>query len=626
MSADSTIRILYMKRVFIIALTFVFAMAIGANAQESGPTPKEKPAAQQPATPQKTERPTAAARTSSRSRSITGRVIDESNSPIEDASIVSFPAGLMNSSQSVATAAKIRPTSTDEQGKFALENLTPGAYMVFAEVPGYVTAPDIDNNNREQKYYRPGDSMTIRMIKGGVITGTVTTSAGEPVVSVRVNPVRLRDLKGRAAHQSAFDLQREWKTDDRGVYRIYGLDPGVYLISTGGRGLIQFVAEGYDGDAPTYYPSATRDNASEVVVHSGEELMGIDIRYRDSKGHAISGSVSGATAAAPMALVTVILSDAVTEAFAGMSMVPMAPGTHAFAFDAVPDGEYVVVAVASDYTSGSPPRKITVKGADVTGLELAITPFGSIEGRVTLEPALGAASKADCQNKSAAQIEETVILARVDVKSKEQAPAAKAFSLFPFPVDSTPNNKGEFKVPRLEAARHRIDARMPSEDWYVRRITLPPDAPATQPKDAARDGVTVKTGERVAGMNITLAEGAAGVRGRVLPATEGARIPAALRLHLIPSEKESAEETLRFVEVAVESDGTFALTNLAPGKYWMLARAVTDEASTNNPPRPMAWDNDGRKQLRKEGEAANIALELQPCQRLTDYVLRYKKQ
>ena len=278
--------------------------------------------------------------------------------------------------------------------------------MVFAEVPGYVTAPDIDDNNREQKYYRPGDSLTIRMIKGGVITGTVTTSAGEPVMGVRVNPVRLRDLKGRAARQNAFDLQREWKTDDRGVYRIYGLEPGVYLISTGGKGFIQLMTEGYDGDAPTYYASATRDNATEIIVHSGEELMGIDIRYRDSKGHAISGTVSGATAASPMALVTVILSDAVTGAFAGMSMLPMAPGAHAFAFDAVPDGEYVVVAVASDYTSGSPPRKITVKGADVTGLELALAPFGSIEGRVALEQALGAERKADCQNKSAAQIEE----------------------------------------------------------------------------------------------------------------------------------------------------------------------------------------------------------------------------
>ncbi|HST22032.1 MAG TPA: carboxypeptidase-like regulatory domain-containing protein, partial [Blastocatellia bacterium] len=319
-----------MKR---LLFTLIFlALAIGANAQESSPTPKGKPAARRPATPQSTERPTAGARTASRSQSITGRVVDEGNSPIEDAAVVSFPAGIMNySSQSAATVARIRQTNTDEQGKFELENLTSGAYLIGAEVPGYVTAPDIDDNNREPKYYRPGDSLTIKMIKGGVITGTVTTSTGEPVTGVRVNPIRLRDLKDRPARQSIFDLQREWKTDDRGVYRIYGLEPGAYLISTGGKGFVQLIAEGYDRDAPTYYASATRDTATEIIVHSGEELMGIDIRYRDGKGHAISGSISGGTGSSFVSIGTVILSDAVTEAFVGMSITPMATGTHAFA-------------------------------------------------------------------------------------------------------------------------------------------------------------------------------------------------------------------------------------------------------------------------------------------------------
>ena len=110
-----------MKR-FLFTLIFL-ALAIGANAQEPSPTPKGKPAARRPATPQSTESPTANARTASRSQSITGRVIDEGNSPIEDAAIVSFPAGLMNySSQSAATAAKIRQINTDEQGKFEVRD------------------------------------------------------------------------------------------------------------------------------------------------------------------------------------------------------------------------------------------------------------------------------------------------------------------------------------------------------------------------------------------------------------------------------------------------------------------------------------------------------------------------
>jgi protocatechuate 3,4-dioxygenase beta subunit len=633
-----------MRRFIIAALVFMLGLATLANARQSAEPKVAEPKVAEPkvaeqkvaepkagANAQAAQRPAPVGRASSRSRTITGRVIDENNQPLEDATIISLPAGLINSRQNATRAAQIRPTSADEQGKFVLENVLPGAYMIYAEAPGYVTAPEIDDGNREQKYYRPGDSVTIRMIKGGVITGSVTASAGEPVVGVRVNPIRVRDIKGRTARQNVFDLQREWKTDDRGVYRIYGLEPGVYLISAGGKGLVPFIIEGYDTDAPTFYPSASRDNATEVTAHSGEEAIGIDIRYRDNKGHMISGSVTGANAVSNVAAVTVVLNDALTEAFGGMAITPMAPGAHSFAFDVVPDGDYVVSAVSSDYTAGSAPQLVTMKGADVTGLELALVPYGSIEGVIALEQAPGAERKPECQNGRKASIEEVVALARLDRKvhkddkGKQQPPPLKVFDLFPFPVDSGANSKGEFKISRLESSRYHIQPKLPSEDWYVRSITLPPDPPATQPKDAARNGIALKTGERIAGMIIKLSENAAAIRGRVVSATEGERLPPGLRLHMIPAEKEFADDTLRFAETALQSDGAFVISNLPPGRYFLIARAA-DEAADNREPRPVAWDAEGRKQLRVEGESANIALELQPCQRVTDYTLRYKKK
>jgi protocatechuate 3,4-dioxygenase beta subunit len=613
-----------MKR--LLSIVLFLALAINAGAQQPNPSPQEKLA-----TSTQQNAPSAATATrQTRSRTITGRVVDEGNSPISDATIVSLPAGIANAPQSAATATRIRPTSTDEQGKFTLENLTPGAYIMVAQVPGYVIAPDLDDDTRQQKYYRPGDYATIRLIKGGVITGTITNSSGEPVIGVRVNPMRLRDLKGRSTQQTVFDVQHEWKTDDRGVYRIYGLEPGVYLINAGGRSIIPILMGGYDGDVPTYYPSATRDTATEVTLHSGEEITGLDIRYRDARGHVVSGMVTGGAPASPVVVTTVILNEAATGAFAGMAIAPLAPGAHAFAFDGVPDGEFMVTAAASDYTSGSTPRRITIKGTDVTGIELALAPFGSIEGRVTLEPVPAAdRAKVECQNKRISSIEEAVILARLDSKSqpdeksKEQAAPGKTFSLFPFAVDSTPNNKGEFKVSMLDAARYHIALRLPGEDWYVRAITLPSDPPATSSQDAARNGLLIKSGEHVKGITITLAEGAAGARGRILPATEGAHLPAVLRLHLVPAEKESPDATLRFAEVTVQSDGAFALTNLAPGRYWILMRPTPEDPAADTAPRPVAWDAEGRARLRKEAEAANLIVDLQPCQRLTDYVLRY---
>jgi hypothetical protein len=105
-----------------------------------------------------------------------------------------------------------RSIGTDEYGKFHADDLDIGAYTATAYVAGYVPATEVD----EREYHRPGDVINLRMMKGGVITGTVTTSSGEPVVDVRVSTIRVRDGEGRSirgANQSVNSQQ----TDDRGV-------------------------------------------------------------------------------------------------------------------------------------------------------------------------------------------------------------------------------------------------------------------------------------------------------------------------------------------------------------------------------------------------------------------------
>jgi protocatechuate 3,4-dioxygenase beta subunit len=599
--------------------TVIFlTLTAGAFAQPASPAAQDKPA-EAPATPR-----------AARARTITGRVIDQNHMPLEDATIVLLPAGITNMQQTVMTAAKIRPTSSDEQGHFALDNLSPGAYIIYADLPGYVAAPD-DNEAREQKYYRPGDTANIYMIKGGVITGTVTTMTGEPMIGIKVNAIRLRDLKGRAAFQNASGIQREFRTDDRGVYRIYGLLPGTYLISAGGRSIVPVVSGAFDSDAPTYHPSSTRDTAAEVTVHSGEELSSIDIRYRDYAGHALSGTLTGTVSGnSAMNVALVVLSDAATQALLGFAVTPLAQGPRGFQFDGIADGEYVVKATASDESAGSPPRRVTVKGADVTGVELTIAPYASIAGRVVLEPAPTAEHKAGCQPRRASAIEETILLARADnpvsraANDKGQPPARplKTFNLSPIPADSTPNNKGEFKLGRLEAGRQRVIVRFPSEDWYVRRLQLPPLPPATEARDAARNGVTVKAGEQVQGLTLTLAEGAAGLRGRVMQATEGVRLPERLRVHLVPAEKEAADDLLRYYEAEVRGD-SFELKNLSPGRYFVIARRAAEDDADEESPRPVAWDADARQRLRQRAEAAAVVVELRPCQRVNDYSLKY---
>jgi len=63
----------------------------------------------------------------------------------------------------------------------------------------------------------------------GVITGRVTTLTGEPMVGVRVIALMVKNLNGDPERRQFGGRLRY--TDDRGVYRIYGLRPNTFQIS-----------------------------------------------------------------------------------------------------------------------------------------------------------------------------------------------------------------------------------------------------------------------------------------------------------------------------------------------------------------------------------------------------------
>jgi hypothetical protein len=143
--------------------------------------------------------------------------------------------------------------NTDANGNFKYRGLGPEVETQFYWVratQGEVYAPKslfnplVDNDN------------TVVMVKGGVITGRITNSDGEPVVNAGVNLVMARDAEGKPPMLGGVEI---WiAADDRGVYRFWGLTPGTYFVYTGN----------YSG------------KAAEVTVRGGVETSGIDLRYR----------------------------------------------------------------------------------------------------------------------------------------------------------------------------------------------------------------------------------------------------------------------------------------------------------------------------------------------------------
>src|SRR5262249_43288628 len=121
-------------------------------------------------------------------------------------------------------------------------------------------------------------------------------------------------------------------------------------------------------------------------------------------------------------------------------------------------------------------------------------------------------------------------------------------------------------------------------------------------------------------LSVAIGQDAAGLRGRLDRGEE----TAPMRIHLVPAEREDANNVLRYSETLVGSDGSFAFANLAPGRYFLAAVREPVEEKAPTLRRPPAFDPTLRAKVRREAETANVVVELKPCQQMVDYKLPLK--
>ncbi len=540
-----------------------------------------------------------------RTGSINGRVVAEDGALVSGARVFVSAIGDRTPSPS-------RNIPLDDDGNFTVNNLEARGYRVSASLPGYVTAGEDDS----WRVARLGDTVTVMLTKGGVITGRVTNQSGEPVIGVMMQATRVKDAAGKPITVMLNAMGGSLSaTDDRGIYRIYGLSAGSYVVATQNANMI-VNGSPYAGLVSTFYPSNTREGATEVQVTPGGETSGIDLRFRGETGHSISGKVSGAVPGAAESSmvargVSVRLTVPGTQQTLAQSFVQTGREQFGFELKGIANGEYEISAAnfQPDGTNAtSPTRRITVRNADVSGVELVLASLASIAGKFVVEPAAGLKpdEQALCVKGRPAALNEIVLNAQT------VAPR-KTFQTTMGIGDTAPAEDGAFTLPSLEAGQYRLQLNLPGDGWYVKSLA----PPASKTANAA---LTLSAGEKLSGVVVTLAEGAAQIRGK----WQG-KVTGKMRVHLVPADVAAANDVLRYYEAPLSSDGAFTLTHLAPGKYWLVVKAAQALVEGERLVRPLAWDATARAALRKEAEAAQQAVELSACMRISEYKLAASK-
>jgi hypothetical protein len=164
---------------------------------------------------------------------------------------------------------------TDTNGEYRITNVPAGTYEVTVVVPpGLILAEETFTSRT--LIVSKGESVEnvrIELIRSGVITGKIVDSDGRPLIEQQVT-VFPEKLGGRNHHSPVVAT-----TDDRGIYRAYGLPAGTYRVAAG-TGEEEWVATRGQGASfkRIYYPDAPDVTQAKLIeVTEGSETKEINI-------------------------------------------------------------------------------------------------------------------------------------------------------------------------------------------------------------------------------------------------------------------------------------------------------------------------------------------------------------
>lgn len=477
---------------------------------------------------------------------------------------------------------RMRPVArvkADDQGRYKLTGVPPGRYHLSPVSPGFV----FDELNTSS--WMPGKvinltageevkDMDFALARGGVVTGRVTDSEGRPVVECYVTLIPA-DANERRKRQRQDPLI--YATDDRGVYRVWDLAPGRYLVYAG-RSSDNTYALG-DEDAAdfypqTFHPSTTDESQARVVeVTAGSVAEQVDIalgkmlrtyeasgRVVDDDGRALPGVYVNVGPLSPdgREMTGHSSNTGRTDERGEFRAKGLMPGRW---------GAWGVGAAESDIVSGKQGAtygdmvSFEVAERNVEGLELRMSRGATVSGVVSIE----------------GTSDPNVLAARSGMKLwvRVETPPGAASPPGHTRMDVKPD--GTFQVTGLRPGRVHFDLAWPRlkglSPLHLKREGV--DQPG---------GLEVRKGEHVKDVHIAYAYGTAVVRGQVQ--FRGGARPAGARFFAQTRRAGGTSPVTGWGEV--DALGRFVIENLSAGEYELLLVDVSTPDAPGDKRQPVA--------------------------------------
>jgi len=489
------------------------------------------------------------------SGTITGRVTVDGK-PARGVVVIAAPSVPSDTAKAIErmfSLSKSPKAETDSEGRYRLEGLPAGSYEIAPSAPTLVSL----SNEPGQKVSVAGgataEGIDFSLSRGGVITGKITDSEGHPLIGEGVS-LKGADPSKPGALFSGAD-QRMLSTDDRGIYRIFGIRPGRYLVSTGtSRNPMFGLLLKRPKNVQTYYPGVTDEaRAKFVEVTASSEASGVDIRLvAADKGFTVSGRVIDAETGKPIPDAMVAYSpstpqarpdDSQHEDFSGVpGGITTTNARGEFRLESLAPGNYGAHVESMGILTGAggfyaDPLNFQVQSANIDKLEIKVHQGASISGVVVVE----------------------------------NADAAEAFNqLVPFMLYATVTDE-QMKTSSGSAARVAADASFRISGLKPGRVKIGPLPYGAQrfsllriERDGVeqRDGIDIQPNEQITGVRVIMIPANCVIRGHVTiqggPQDSSVWVSARPLNGNIVDTHESSR---------VDAKGDFVIENIGPGDY-----------------------------------------------------------
>ena len=452
---------------------------------------------------------------------------------------------------------------TDEEGKYRLNDIPAGSYQVAPAAPAFVFS-DINNSRGQTVVLGEGenvDQFDFALVRGGVITGKVTDADGRPVVEQQVSLLMADPPPNQRGPVYALSSV---PTDDRGIYRMFGLASGRYKVAAGqGDDDFFMTSSGRPSYKQTFYPDVSdAARATVIEVTEGSEASKIDITLgRAAQTFTATGRVVDGENGQPIAGARFGLQltpDEGRRSFGGPGATSNSQGE--FRLENLTPGKYAIFLLPQqDSDQRSEPVAFEILDQDVSGLVVRTSKgAASLAGTVVLE------------NSDDEAVFARLMQLRIQgyVQNSNQSPVMGHTATI------TPD--GSFLLKGLEPGSAYISL-VSGDRSLMKGFTV---SRTERDGIVQARGIEVKNGDQITGLRLVVSYGNAIVHGVVK--LENGTLPAGARIFVQVAREGEARSNIRPPQV--DSRGHFMMEGLPGGLYNFEANVYVPGASGR--PRP----------------------------------------